>query len=102
MDHFVHEMLARVDRIAAGGGFAAGTDALAREAHTLKSTAATFGARHVMVVARDLEQACRSGPAEAVPLLAARLPRLAAEAVDACRRRGFLGPDAASAGPAAL
>jgi HPt (histidine-containing phosphotransfer) domain-containing protein len=102
MDHFIQEMLARVDRIATGGGISAGTDALAREAHTLKSTAGTFGARHLMVVARDLEHACRSGPAEAVPLLAARLPRLAAEAVDAYRRRGLLGPDTVSAGPAAL
>lgn len=34
---------------------------LAREAHTLKSTAATFGARHLAVTARQVEASFNSG-----------------------------------------
>jgi len=48
------------------------TDRLQREAHTLKSSAATFGATELHQIARDVEAACRDGRlAEARGMLAA-------------------------------
>jgi signal transduction histidine kinase/sensor domain CHASE-containing protein/DNA-binding NarL/FixJ family response regulator/HPt (histidine-containing phosphotransfer) domain-containing protein len=57
---FIEETVARFARIAAGG-----TD-LAREAHALKSAAATFGATHLAALAARIEAA----PADARPLVA--------------------------------
>lgn len=42
------------------------TDDLTREAHSLKSAAATYGADVLSVLARALEFACRDGDADAV------------------------------------
>jgi len=91
LGEFVAETLARAGRIAAG----ADTGTLAREAHTLKSTAATFGAARLSAAALELERACRGGgPADAVAALTARIPQLARDAVEAYRARGLLGGEA--------
>ncbi|MCW2245313.1 PAS domain S-box-containing protein [Azospirillum fermentarium] len=63
---------------------------LARDAHTLKSTAATFGATVLSAKARALEDACRNGPADEVERLRARIPDLVESAADAYRATGLL------------
>ncbi len=63
---------------------------LSRDAHTLKSTAATFGAMVLSAHARALEDACRNGPAEEVERLRARVPDLVEAAADAYRATGLL------------
>ncbi|MBB3262872.1 PAS domain S-box-containing protein [Azospirillum sp. OGB3] len=92
---FVEETLERAERIARGGAEAAeGRPAdlagLAKEAHTLKSTAGTFGARDLSAAARALELACRSNAVGEVTSLCRDIPRLTREAVEAYRLRGYV------------
>jgi len=92
---FVEETLERAERIARGGAEAAeGNPAdlagLAKEAHTLKSTAGTFGARDLSAAARALELACRSNAVGEVTSLCRDIPRLTREAVEAYRLRGYV------------
>ncbi|QCO15257.1 response regulator [Azospirillum brasilense] len=92
---FVEETLERAERIARGGAAAAdGNPAdlagLAKEAHTLKSTAGTFGARDLSAAARALELACRSNAVSEVTSLCRDIPRLTREAVEAYRLRGYV------------
>ncbi|TWA84425.1 PAS domain S-box-containing protein [Azospirillum brasilense] len=92
---FVEETLERAERIARGGAAAAdGNPAdlagLAKEAHTLKSTAGTFGARDLSAAARALELACRSNAVGEVRSLCRDIPRLTREAVEAYRLRGYV------------
>ncbi|MBK3778306.1 response regulator [Azospirillum brasilense] len=92
---FVEETLERAERIAHGGAEAAvGGPAelagLAKEAHTLKSTAGTFGARDLSAAARALELACRSNAVGEVTSLCRDIPRLTREAVEAYRLRGYV------------
>ncbi|GAA4253641.1 response regulator [Azospirillum formosense] len=92
---FVEETLERAERIARGGAEAAGKgpadlSGLAKEAHTLKSTAGTFGARHLSAAARALELACRSNAVGEVTSLCRDIPRLTREAVEAYRLRGYV------------
>ena len=92
---FVEETLERAERIASGGAAAAdGSPAhlagLAKEAHTLKSTAGTFGARDLSAAARALELACRSNAVSEVTSLCRDIPRLTREAVEAYRLRGYV------------
>ncbi|MBP2300442.1 response regulator [Azospirillum picis] len=86
---FVAETRERVERMAA----AADTAILMREAHTLKSTAGTFGARALCAAARTLEAACREaeagGPADEADRLRGEIPRLAGEAIAAYRAAGY-------------
>jgi len=86
---FVEETLARAERIAASGADLA---SLAKEAHTLKSTAGTFGARYLSAAARALELACRDKAVGEVESLRSDIPRLAREAVEAYRSRGYFTP----------
>nr|WP_246499303.1 PAS-domain containing protein [Azospirillum soli] len=86
---FVEETLARAERIAAGG---ADLTSLANEAHTLKSTAGTFGARYLSAAARALEKACRDNAVGEVESLRGDIPRLAREAVEAYRTKGYFTP----------
>ena len=86
---FVEETLARAERIA---GTWDDLGVLAREAHTLKSTASTFGARALSAAARALEAACRNHAAGEVESLCRDIPRLTREAVEAYRVRGYLTP----------
>jgi len=84
---FVGETRERVARIAGQSDLAA----LTREAHTLKSTAGTFGAQALCAAARALEMACRDGAAAEVEALRGEIPRLAGEAIAAYRAAGRLG-----------
>ncbi|MGQ9364761.1 response regulator [Azospirillum sp. ST 5-10] len=94
---FVQETRDRVRRIA-GAELDAAT--LQREAHTLKSTAGTFGARRLAQRARDLEQACREGDGDAMAAMRRDVAVLARAAEEAYRTRGLLDPadDRAAAG----
>ncbi|WP_372397949.1 response regulator [Azospirillum sp. HJ39] len=93
---FVDETRERVDRIVAETDRAI----LTREAHTLKSTAGTFGARSLCNAARALEMACRASPAaesgagedgaDPVERLRRDIPRLAGDAITAYRAAGYL------------
>lgn len=76
---FVEETRERVARIMAETDRAV----LTREAHTLKSTAGTFGARALCAAARALEMACRASVAEPQPAVSGG--REAADAVDGLR-----------------
>ncbi|MGR0184735.1 PAS-domain containing protein [Azospirillum aestuarii] len=92
---FVEETLERAERIAHGGaeaavGGPADLAGLAKEAHTLKSTAGTFGARDLSAAARALELACRSNAVGEVTSLCRDIPRLTREAVEAYRLRGYV------------
>lgn len=95
---FVEETRERVARIAAETDRAV----LTREAHTLKSTAGTFGARALCSAARALEMACRAslseqegaemegdGAADTVEELRGEIPRLAGDAIAAYRAAGY-------------
>ncbi|WP_448203668.1 PAS-domain containing protein [Azospirillum sp. sgz302134] len=86
---FVEETLARAERIARSG---ADLGTLAREAHTLKSTAGTFGAVCLSAAARALETACRNNAVGEVASLQRDIPRLTREAVEAYRSRGYVTP----------
>ncbi|ALG70231.1 regulator [Azospirillum thiophilum] len=93
---FVDETRERVDRIVVETDRAI----LTREAHTLKSTAGTFGARSLCNAARALEMACRASPAveggagkdgaDTVERLRGDIPRLAGDAITAYRAAGYL------------
>lgn len=101
---FVEETRERVARIAGETDRAV----LTREAHTLKSTAGTFGARALCSAARALEMACRAsvaepkgvkgegagegagdGTADAVERLRGEIPQLAGDAIAAYRAAGY-------------
>ncbi|HYF87663.1 response regulator [Azospirillum sp.] len=94
---FVEETRERVARIAEETDCAI----LTREAHTLKSTAGTFGARTLCSAARALEMACRAslgaegaqrrgdGAADTVEGLRGEIPRLAGDAIAAYRAAGY-------------
>ncbi len=86
---FVEETLARAERIARSDG---DLGSLAREAHTLKSTAGTFGAHYLSAAARALEVACRNNAVGEVESLRRDIPRLTREAVEAYRSRGYFTP----------
>ncbi len=96
---FVEETRERVARIAGETDRAV----LTREAHTLKSTAGTFGAHALCSAARALEMACRAsvaepkaaggdggdGAADAVERLRGEIPQLAGDAIAAYRAAGY-------------
>ncbi|BAI73347.1 two-component response regulator [Azospirillum sp. B510] len=95
---FVAETRDRVARIAQETD----RNILTREAHTLKSTAGTFGARALCGAARALEMACRAaladrdgiegernGTADTVEDLRDGIPRLAGDAIAAYRAAGY-------------
>lgn len=84
---FIDETLTRADRIATDP---VDPSILLKEAHTLKSTADTFGARVLAALARDLEAACRAG-AGSQGVLRHRIPAAAQDAAEALRRSGYAG-----------
>ena len=57
------------------------------EAHTLKSLAGTFGALSLQGVAKEMEQACREGNAEAANSLGLMLEELFNETHQVYRKR---------------
>ena len=79
---FVDEMIARTDRIAQA---AARGDcrAVQHEAHALKSTAGTYGAREVARAAEEIEVLCRGNHVAATERLAGTLPSLSRRAAEA-------------------
>jgi HPt (histidine-containing phosphotransfer) domain-containing protein len=79
---FVEEMLARTARMARA---ADAGDALAvqHEAHALKASAATYGAREVSEAAREIESLCRAGRDEPARRSVRTLPALADRAAAA-------------------
>jgi len=84
---FVEETQARAVRIAAPEADLA---ILGQEAHTLKSTAGTFGAKLLSAAAQDLERACREGNDGEVEALRRRVPALVHDMAEAYRGRGLL------------
>lgn len=84
---FIAEATARAERLAAGGD----PTLLAHEAHTLKSTAGTFGARRLSQQARALERACRNEHGDdEIRRLAQQIPDHVQAATMAYRSGGFL------------
>lgn len=83
---FLDEAMGRARRIAADD---ADPVLVAREAHTLKSTAATFGAHRLADAARAVEGACRSGAADTVEPLRRSLPDLVEAAAAAFRATAY-------------
>lgn len=86
LEQFLAETQDRIARIAQEPDL----DALTREAHTLKSTAGTFGAHALCVAARALEMSCRARAESEVRALRFEIPRLAEEAIAAYRAAGYL------------
>jgi hypothetical protein len=60
---------------------------LAREAHDLKSTSGSFGARRLQYLGESLEAACREGDAAAAGTIAATIAATVPETVEAVLRR---------------
>ncbi|WP_448192196.1 PAS-domain containing protein [Azospirillum sp. sgz301742] len=85
---FVDETQARAGRIAEAED---DVKVLAQEAHTLKSTAGTFGAKRLSAAALQLELACRSNAVAEIRTLRRCIPDLARDAMEAYRARGVLG-----------
>ena len=86
MQMFIDEAAMRAGRVLAAlqDSSAAG---LEDEAHTLKSSAGTFGALRLQALARDIEAACREGNRAAAEKLGRGLGTLAEETLAAYRQR---------------
>lgn len=82
VDGFVEEMLARADRIGAAAAAGDG-EALAREAHALKSSAGTYGAREVNGLAAAIERGAKAGDGARAATEARGMPEAARRAADA-------------------
>lgn len=83
---FIEETNARLDHISRA--YQTGDwPRLQREVHTLKSSAATFGARRLHDHARRLDEACRSSDHDAIAVLTASLSEVAIPALEALVRR---------------
>jgi HPt (histidine-containing phosphotransfer) domain-containing protein len=82
---YLNGLLARAGRIAA---LSAGGELrlLAREAHDLKSTSGSFGARRLQYLGETLEAACRDQVHAAIGPLAAEIARAVPETVTAVLR----------------
>jgi len=79
------ENATRAERLASG---ASDLPTATRDAHTLKSTAATFGMRELEAAAREVETAARLGDAARARSLSLRLPALARAAEERLRADG--------------
>ncbi|MEI9983192.1 MAG: Hpt domain-containing protein [Aliidongia sp.] len=60
---------------------------LAREAHDLKSTSGSFGARRLQYLAESLETACRKNDVAATGTIAAAIAATVPDPVEAVLRR---------------
>lgn len=69
-----------------------------REAHTLKSSASTFGAVRLAQAVRTLERTCRTEDAEAVERMSGAISALVEEAADAYRALGLISAGEVMAG----
>jgi two-component system, sensor histidine kinase and response regulator len=63
---------------------------IGREAHTLKSSAGTFGATRLVLAVRTLERACDETDGAAVGRMSGAIPALVEEAADAYRALGLI------------
>ena len=83
---YLNGVAARSHRIAA---LVAGRDlnGIGREAHDLKSTSGTFGARRLQRLGEQLETACREQTLDTVGPLAAAVAALVPETIEAALRR---------------
>jgi len=83
---YLNGLLARAGRIAA---LAAGSELrlLLREAHDLKSTSGSFGARRLQYLGETLETACRENDHAAIGPLATEIGSVVPETVAAVLRR---------------
>ena len=68
-----------------------------REAHTLKSSASTFGAVRLAQAVRTLERTCRTEDTAAVERMSGAISALIEEAADAYRALGLISAGEASA-----
>jgi HPt (histidine-containing phosphotransfer) domain-containing protein len=68
---------------------------LEREAHSLKSSAGTFGAATLAARAREIEAACRAGDGRAAAELSRALPDITRKTVEALAARGLARAPAA-------
>ena len=69
-----------------------------REAHTLKSSASTFGAVRLAQAVRTLERTCRTEDAAAVERMSGAISALVEEAADAYRALGLISANEIPAG----
>ncbi|WP_207484774.1 hybrid sensor histidine kinase/response regulator [Arenibaculum pallidiluteum] len=81
---FLREAEARVHAMAAAGA-EGDFGLLAREAHSLKSSAGTFGAAGLADSAREIERACKGAETDRAAALAAALPELGRRTAEAMR-----------------
>jgi signal transduction histidine kinase/CheY-like chemotaxis protein/HPt (histidine-containing phosphotransfer) domain-containing protein len=77
------QRLSRIETAAAQGDLAAVT----REAHDLKSTSGSFGARRLQYLAEELESLCKAGKAGVVTTIIERIRSASTESAAAVRRR---------------
>jgi CheY-like chemotaxis protein/HPt (histidine-containing phosphotransfer) domain-containing protein len=68
---------------------------IGRQAHTLKSSASTFGATRLVLAVQILERACNETDMAAVGRMSGEIPALVEEAADAYRMRGLISAPAA-------
>ena len=68
---------------------------IGRQAHTLKSSAGTFGATRLVLAVQTLERACDDTDMTAVGRMSGEIPALVEEAADAYRMRGLISAPAA-------
>ncbi|HSK38853.1 MAG TPA: PAS-domain containing protein [Arenibaculum sp.] len=92
---FMREADSRVGDIAQATA-ALDLDALERHAHTLKSSAGTFGATRLSDCMRKIEGACRMGDTDRAVGLATQVPALVAATCQAYRTCGLLHPPIAA------
>jgi PAS domain S-box-containing protein len=84
LEAFCRETRGRIENLGQlDKGDALDADQLQREAHTLKSTAATFGATELNRIARDVEAACRDGRLDEAREMLAALIDSSERAIDA-------------------
>jgi two-component system sensor histidine kinase/response regulator len=83
---FLNGVIARADRIAMLAGDH-NFERLGREAHDLKSTSGSFGARRLQYFSEQLEAACRDSDVTAARELAAAITAVLPETLQAVLRR---------------
>jgi two-component system sensor histidine kinase/response regulator len=90
---FLSEARQRSQRIAEGMAIG-NLSMIEREAHTLKSSAGTFGAARLVRAVQTMERACRETDTASVERLSGVIPSLVEEAADAYRALGLISAPA--------
>jgi two-component system, sensor histidine kinase and response regulator len=89
IDAFLSEARQRSRRMAEAAA-TGNLSLIGREAHTLKSSAGTFGAARLALAVQTLEQACNEADMAAVGRMSGAIPALVEEAADAYRALGLI------------